>query len=47
MKDSMIKETVSLKVGEKNRTIHRLTDKETAILVYQWLQSDEVKAIFA
>lgn len=46
MKDEMIKETVSLKVGEKNRTIHRLTDKETAIYVYQWLQSEEVANIF-
>lgn len=47
MKDSMIKETVSLKVGEKNRTIHRLTDKETAMFVYEWLQSEECKNIFA
>ena len=47
MKESMIKDTVSLKVGEKNRTIHRLTDKETAIYVYEWLQSVECTSIFA
>lgn len=46
MKDEMLHETVSFKVGEKNRTIHRLTDKDTAQLVFAWLQSEECTKIF-
>ena len=38
---------VVVKDGEtKNRTIHRLTDKETALFVYQWLQSEDCTSIF-
>ena len=40
-------ETVSYKVGEKNRTIHRLSDKETAITVLDWMKSDECTGLFA
>lgn len=48
MSPDMLKETISeYKVGEKNRTLHRLTDKETAKFVFAWLQSDECRAIFA
>ena len=48
MPKTMLKETISeYKVGEKNRTLHRLTDKETAMFVFEWLQSDECRAIFA
>ena len=48
MPEAMLKETISeYKVGEKNRTLHRLTDKETAKFVFEWLQSDECRAIFA
>lgn len=48
MKPESILETVSpFKVGEKNRTLHRLTDKETAISVFEWLQSEECTSLFA
>ena len=49
MKESMLKETVTPYVigSHAARTIHRLTDKETAIFVCEWLKSDECRAIFA
>ncbi|MCR5742006.1 MAG: hypothetical protein K6G38_06080 [Gammaproteobacteria bacterium] len=46
MKEEMLLESVSFQVGEKNRMIHRLSDSETVIKVFNWLQSDECKAIF-
>ena len=46
MKDDMLLETVEFKVGTKNRTIQRLSDKPTAVAVFEWLQSDEVANIF-
>lgn len=46
MKEEMLLETVSFKVGDKNRTLHRLTDKDTAEIVFAWLQSEECTKIF-
>ncbi|MBE6132110.1 MAG: hypothetical protein E7180_01780 [Erysipelotrichaceae bacterium] len=45
--DSILETIKEFKVGEKNRTLHRLTDKETALVVFEWLQSDACRAIFA
>ena len=45
--DSILETITEYKVGEKNRTLHRLTDKETAISVFEWLQSNECRSIFA
>lgn len=52
LKPEMIKETeadyvVNYNGTNKNRTIHRLSDKETAILVMEWLKSDECRALFS
>ena len=49
MKETMLKETVTpYAIGtHAARTLHRLTDKQTAIFVFEWLQSDECRAIFA
>ena len=49
MKETMLKETVTpYAIGtHASRTIHRLTDKETAIFVCEWLKSEECRAIFA
>lgn len=46
MKDEMLLETASFPVGSKNRTIHRLTDKDSTKLIFAWLQTDECKNIF-
>ena len=48
MQESMLKETVTPYVigSHPTRTIHRLTEKETAIFVCEWLKSDECRAIF-
>lgn len=46
MKEEMLLETVDFNVGSKSRTLHRLTEKETAKLVFTWLQSDECRNIF-
>lgn len=50
LKPEMIKETQTFTVtyngAEKNRTIHRLTDKETALVVMEWLLSEECSKIF-
>lgn len=49
-KEEMLLETVSFQVTYngtvKNRTIHRLTDKDTVKVVMAWLQSEECHAIF-
>ena len=31
----------------KSRTIHRLSDKETAVVVFEWLKSDDCRTIFS
>ena len=45
--NSILETVTGFKVGEKNRTLHRLTDKETAISVFEWLQSEDCRALFA
>lgn len=48
MPESMLLETeADYKVGAKNRTIHRLTDTDSVKFVYEWLKSEECRAIFA
>lgn len=34
-------------MGDKTRSIARLTDRELAVLVYQWLQTAEAQASLA
>ncbi len=51
LKPEMLKETeagytIIYNGAAKSRTIHRLTDKPTAILVMEWLKSDECRALF-
>lgn len=40
------KELVDYSMGGKNRNIARLSDDEDAALIFQWIQTDEVKAYF-
>ena len=52
LKPEMLKETeanyiVNYNGSNKSRTIHRLTDKATAIVVMEWLKSDECRALFS
>ena len=44
---SLLETITEYKVGEKNRTIHRLSDKETAITVLDWMKSDACRNLFA
>lgn len=44
--ESILETVKEFKVGEKNRTLHRLTDKETAISVFEWLQTPECRNLF-
>ncbi len=51
LKPEMLKETeanytINYNGTNKSRTIHRLTDKATAILVMEWLKSDECRNLF-
>lgn len=51
LKPEMIKETeanysITYNGAVKSRTIHRLSDKPTAITVMEWLKSDECRALF-
>lgn len=47
MPEEMILETITeYKVGEKNRTLHLLTQDPGVLVVYEWLQSEECRAIF-
>ena len=51
LKPEMLKETeanytIMYNDTAKQRTIHRLSDKETAIIVYNWLKSEECRALF-
>lgn len=41
------KELVDYSIGGKNRNIARLTDDEEVVSIFQWIQTDEVKAYFA
>ena len=45
--NSLLETITEYKVGEKNRTIHRLSDKETAITVLDWMKSDACRNLFA
>lgn len=48
MPEAMLKETITdYKVGEKNRTIHRISEKETAKFVLAWMQTEECRSLFA
>ena len=44
--NDLLETITEYKVGEKNRTIHRLTDKETAITVLDWMKSDPCRNLF-
>lgn len=47
MSESMLLESVTdYAVGSKTRAIHRLTDKETAKLVFDWMKTDECRDLF-
>ena len=45
--NDLLETITEYKVGEKNRTIHRLSDKETAITVLDWMKSDPCRNLFA
>lgn len=45
--NDLLETITEYKVGEKNRTIHRLTDKATAITVLDWMKSDPCRNLFA
>ena len=44
--NDLLETITEYKVGEKNRTIHRLTDKATAITVLDWMKSDPCRNLF-
>ena len=52
LKPEMIKETeanytIMYNDTPKSRTIHRLSDKETALVVFEWLKSEECRNLFS
>ncbi|MBQ8205988.1 MAG: hypothetical protein IJZ77_00820 [Bacilli bacterium] len=43
---SLLESVSEYYVGSHSRYLHRLTDKETAVLVFEWLKSEECRNLF-
>ena len=47
MPESMIYETISeYVIGTHKRYLHRISEKETALVVFEWMQSEACRNLF-